>query len=74
MRRLAVYYSNKGIYFDGNLIFSTSIIELTTQHHDNADISPKKYSGAWIRRNNHNIVRIHESMQNPLGGCSTNKY
>ena len=49
MRRPAVYYSNKGIYFGGNLIFSTSIIKLTTQCHDNANIPPDKVLGGLYK-------------------------
>ena len=45
MRRPAVYYSNKGIYFGGNLTLSTSIIKPTTQYHDNANIPPDKILG-----------------------------
>ena len=45
MRRPEVYYSNKGIYFGGNLTFSTSIIKPTTQYHGNANIPPDKTLG-----------------------------
>ena len=40
-----------------------------TQQHDNTNIPPEKYSGAWIKQNNHNIVWIQANMQNPLGAA-----
>ena len=66
MRRTAVYYSKNGIYPDVRLISSTRITILIKN--TKCDKNPtRKYSGAGIKQNNHNILWA-QNMQNPLGG------
>ena len=58
MRRPAVYYSNKGIYFDVHLVYSTSINHIYNKHSitTTQNIPPDKYTRSWIKQHNPNIV------------------
>ena len=65
MRRPTVYYSNKGIYFDDRLIFLYKHNHTCNKHNI---ITPEKYSGAWIKQHNHNIVWTQTKYANPTRG------